>query len=93
MHDWTLIGINYTWEKKECVMKFKNCSSKIVEFTAMDVKNIHIPHVEDWGESVSVNAVIGPIESNGALKLKIEMQSGDVISISAKSIDMGINPK
>ena len=49
--------------------------------------SVIIPKKDDWGESVSVNEVFGPISiENGLLKISIQIQSGDMIEIAAKTI-------
>jgi len=52
------------------------------------VFDLHVPQVKDWGPSVSVNNVRGPLNgAAGRKRLEIEMQSGDVIVIEAAAFD------
>lgn len=88
MHDWTLIDICYIWKQSECIVKFKNSASITKVIKATNVTDLHIPHISDWGSSVSVNEVVGPEKINDALTLKIEMQSGDIIKLVADVINI-----
>jgi hypothetical protein len=90
MHDWTLIDICYLWEKSECILKLKNQSSVTAIIKATDVTELHIPHASDWGPSVSVNTVTGPVKFKDAFRLQIEMQSGDLITLIANEINMPV---
>ncbi len=88
MHDWTLVSILVEWEKALIEIKFLNAAGEVL-LTANGFTNIHIPKSNDWGPSVSVNKVIGPvILTNGIMRLEIHIQTGDVIEIEAKSIQM-----
>jgi len=84
MHDWTLLTISFTWETGEVQINFSCRKSQVKSLLAEGVINIHIPRLREWGPSVSVNTVVGPlILSNEMYELKIEMQSGDLITIVA----------
>lgn len=85
MHDWTIIDLTYDWKQKECSIRFKDSKSEIKEIKAYQVEVLSIPHNEGWGPSVSVNEVIGPTTVNDAQELKIEIQSGDTLTIRAES--------
>lgn len=88
MHDWVFLEANFLWHDGSCKLKFKNSSSetKFINFTG--VRKLIIPKQEEWGESVCVNKVSGPIQENGFEMLNIEMQSGDQIIIEAVKINM-----
>jgi len=89
MHDWSLIEIVADWATGQVTLSFKNNESKIEHITALGFSDLHIPKLHDWGDSVSVNEVYGPHrDPSGNFTLIIEIQSGDKISIKAKSINM-----
>lgn len=89
MHDWALLTILVIWFKGVATLAFKNSKSQNAELTAHGLMSIKIPKLEEWGESVSVNQVIGPTKlGNGCYGMKIEMQSGDIIEIEAESFLM-----
>ncbi|EGW21444.1 hypothetical protein [Methylobacter tundripaludum] len=89
MHDWTLVSILVDWIKGIVTITFKNYKSNQVILIADGLVNLHIPKREEWGESVSINEVTGPILlSNGNYHLKLEIQSGDKIELEAKFIKM-----
>ncbi|MCI0613363.1 hypothetical protein L0244_10260 [bacterium] len=89
MHDWTLIYITVDWLQKRIECRFKNSLSEEVSLIANQFNELHVPRYDEWGPSVSVNKVSGPIfTGSGNQVLKIEMQTGDIIEIVAKSIDI-----
>jgi hypothetical protein len=88
MHDWTLVSILFEWKSGCVTLEFRANRSKSAKLTAHGVCALHVPRLNDWGPSVSVNGVFGP--SNGASgrrELEVEMQSGDRIRIVAASFD------
>jgi len=86
MHDWTLVSIQFEWKEGRVALSLRNTKSETVSVIADGVADLMIPRRNEWGSSVSVNCVSGPIDHPGGLqKLDIEMQSGDVIQIVAKS--------
>jgi hypothetical protein len=89
MHDWTLISLELAWKDGRMTIELRNPKSAQVSLTAVDVSALHVPRAADWGPSVSINAVAGPmILPDGRQRLEIEMQSGDVIAITARSFVM-----
>ena len=88
MHDWTLLSVLFEWRDARVVVHFKSGvgDEKLV---AVSVVNLHVPKFSEWGQSVSVNGVRGPLVTESGLQLiEIEMQSGDVIRIVASSFEM-----
>lgn len=88
MHDWTLIKIVYEWEHGgHCRIFFRDRSSTDRSVEAHQVSTLSIPRKEEWGPSVSVNSVSYK-RSKDHQEMNIEMQSGDVISVTAYSIQL-----
>ena len=88
MHDWTLLSIVYDWKSGQVALQLRRGGSEFVSVAAMGVIDLHVPQRKEWGPSVSVNEVRGPIaEPRGKQVLEIEMQSGDVIRIVASSFN------
>ncbi|ACX90008.1 hypothetical protein EXT68_17085 [Pectobacterium parmentieri] len=87
MHDWTLLSLLIDWNKGELVIRLLNSNSEPVVIKANGVKLINIPKGGEWGESVSVNELI-ELDRNfdGFERMKIEVQSGDVIEVVAEEI-------
>jgi hypothetical protein len=86
MHDWTLISISFEWETGIAVLAFRRDGPQLVSVRAEGVSNLEVPRLNEWGPSVSVNEVRGPTNGlTGSQTLEIEMQSGDVIRITAIS--------
>lgn len=87
MHDWTLLSLLVDWREGQLVIKLLNNKSEQVLIKANGVKLINIPKSDEWGESVSVNEVIELGKNpHGFEKMKIEIQSGDVIEVVAEEI-------
>ena len=86
MHDWTLVSLTFDWQGASATLSLRNPSSETVSLVAENVVNLLMPKRDEWGRSVSVNEVAGPtLQSDGTQTLRIEMQSGDVIEITAGS--------
>lgn len=86
MHDWTLLSIVFEWKKGQVTLAFRGSDSQPVSVIAESVSRLEVPKLDEWGPSVSVNEVRGPTgEMAGYKKVEIEIQSGDVIKITAKS--------
>jgi hypothetical protein len=88
MHDWILLSAVFEWDRGKVIITFKSHSGMEV-LVAHSVVDLHVSQLNEWGPSVSVNEVSGPFAAGEALQsVEIEMQSGDVLSITAKSFDM-----
>jgi len=85
MHDWTLLSIVFDWKTGKVILSCRNLDSQLVSIVGENVTDLHVPRVREWDPSVSINEVHGPIDMAGTKQLTIEMQSGDVITISASS--------
>ncbi len=85
MHDWTLTAIHFDWTAGCVTIELKNQSSKKVAVVADGVSTLVVPRLQEWGPSSSVNELRGPSDITGGKHLFIEMQSGDVIEISART--------
>jgi hypothetical protein len=91
MHDWTLVSLAFDWVTGMVTLNLLNPQSQPVSIVAKNATMFHAPRIQEWGRSVSINAVIGPEDySIGKQKLQIEMQSGDVIEIIAESFKLPI---
>lgn len=89
MHDWTLLSISINWAEGAVVISFRNEKSEEVKLVAEGLVDIHVPKREEWGESVSINNVIGPLRGDdGIYSLELEVQSGDRIRLLARSVSM-----
>ena len=87
MHDWTLLTILFEWEAARVTLSFQGPEAGVASIVAEGVSRLDVPRLNEWGRSVSVNKVRGPAdnEKTGQGCLEIEMQSGDVITVSAVS--------
>lgn len=88
MHDWTLLSIFFDWRAARVTLSFRRPGGNAATITADGATRLDVPRYNEWGPSVSVNRVaLGPMhtEEGGreTRRLAIEMQSGDVIEVSA----------
>jgi hypothetical protein len=85
LHDATLESIEILWESRICICKLRQASpdqkTTVLRFTG--VTEVHVPHSNPWGPSSSVLEVSETVHS-----FKIEMQSGDTVSIEAIAVDV-----
>jgi len=89
MHDWTLLSIDFDWKHGRVAIVLEDTAFSERTLTAEEVLELKIPRANEWGPSVSVNEVFEIEQMPGAyLKLRLEMQSGDVIELVAKRINM-----
>jgi hypothetical protein len=89
LHDWTLISITLHWESGKLTAEFRGADSAIRLLIAKDVCDLKVPRTYPWGSSVSVNGISLVSETSAERKsLTIEMQSGDVIEISAADFEL-----
>ena len=86
MHDSTLISILFEWKDKRATLSFRTHGVAVISIVADGVTELHVPHDAPWGPSVSVNRIIGPMaKASGESIMEVEMQSGDVIRVVARS--------
>jgi len=87
LHDWTLLRINFDWYSARVMIELEDLTSVKQTLIAECVCELHVPKMNEWGPSISVNEIIeidAPIGQRR--RLNIEMQSGDVIRIVAEKI-------
>lgn len=88
LHDATLQEIRCECKISRCVLEFRTSrGNKKLIFE--EVTDISIPHQNPWGSSVSLNE----IRISRDATYEIEMQSGDVIRINAKTWRLDDNSK
>ena len=88
LHDATLNGVEILWKEGRCLIHLNVWSDQTQSSTPctlefVDVTSVVVPKSEPWGPSVSVN---NAKFSDG--KFNIEMQSGDIIAVTAKSFSL-----
>ncbi|WP_411705596.1 hypothetical protein [Edaphovirga cremea] len=87
MHDYTLLDIFIEWKSGVARIDLLDNDSLKVSININELIFSGVPRLHEWGESVSINNLIGPVLTpSGSMKLEIEMQSGDVIELIAKNI-------
>ncbi|MNK79732.1 hypothetical protein D3C87_994080 [compost metagenome] len=89
MHDWTLVEIRIDWAASSAVLiALDECSlSRSIFFRGL--REFSADRREHWGPSSSINeASWDDSSTDGGVSLKVEMQSGGMISISAAAADI-----
>src|SRR5438128_4584782 len=88
LHDWSLLSLSYDWKTATATFHVR-WDSVERQLVGLNATELSVPHSAPWGPSVSINTVEGPtLEETGDFTLKIQMQSGDVISLRAASIEL-----
>lgn len=95
LHDATLESIELTWSSGEVVLRVRTGDAtrprRVIVGSA--VRRFTCDRQLPWGFSVSINAVRGPAAAGDDLSvLEIEMQSGDLIRIEARSFSLDFAP-
>lgn len=87
LHDAVLLSIEHRWGEKRLRCVFLPVSREPRPLTLIfdGVTEVHIPAMEPWGASNSVNTVTCD-DQRGVFDFAIEMQSGDLIQINAKDL-------
>jgi hypothetical protein len=86
MHEWVLLSIVFDWKSGQLTFSFDTDQVGIISLVAEGVVDLHVPQMNPWGPSVHVNQVREPgAETRERHKLEIEMQSGDIITVTAAS--------
>lgn len=88
LHDWSLISISYDWKASTATFDLE-CADGLRQLIASGTTDLSVPHSAPWGPSDSINSVERSLmEGSSSFSLRIEMQSGDVISLQAASIEL-----
>jgi hypothetical protein len=82
LHDATLVEIKVLWKERLCVLRLAMPSSVTSDLTFWNISAVNIPANQPWGPSVSINKTV----TKDGGKYEIEMQSGDVLRITASNI-------
>ncbi len=91
MHDWTMNEIKFDWRLGHVAIELEDSTFTTRTLIAEGVTDIQIPRANEWGPSVSVNEVSAiELLPSGLKKLRIEMQSGDVIQIVAERFTLPV---
>jgi hypothetical protein len=88
LHDAIIEELRLDYRAGTVLVMFKTAAGR-VNLTAEGVFMVRAPRREPWGSSAGVNVVRGPgpVYAEGtAVQVEIEMQSGDVLEIEARSI-------
>jgi len=87
LHDTTLDRIELSWKSGGAIFHIKTYIDKRdinIEMIIQGLTDLKVPRFYPWGPSVSINKAWQE-NSGEAIKLVIEMQSGDIIEARAKS--------
>ena len=83
-HDATLLSVQADWVDGAAVVLLRVAGvEEPVKVRANGLIDLRLPRERPWGPSVSVNSL-----HVDAQEMRIEMQSGDTIAITANSFDV-----
>jgi hypothetical protein len=87
MHDWLLEEIIVDWSAGFAVLQVVSAASERLQIRAAGLKELHVQRWEPWGPTRSIDRVDGPLKGvDGASAIEIQMQTGDVIRLTAREI-------
>jgi len=89
LHDATLESIEIDWRSGTATIRLSLVGDPppTLALVLSGLRQVHVPRDEPWGPSVSVNAADYVDGSDaGDLSLRLEMQSGDQITLRAGSL-------
>ena len=89
MHDWTLLSVDFDWAHAVAESRFSPVGGGERTLRVSGVIDLHIPKHKFWGPSVSINRAEWELGRGNAVQtVRIEMQSGDVITVDAAAFDL-----
>lgn len=89
MHDWILVGMQFDWAEGEAELRLLDESSVHRAIIFKRLREVSVDRREHWGPSNSINdAFWTGTDGEDGIALKIEMQSGGIIRISAASCEV-----
>ena len=92
-HDWILLRVVVDWHAATARVDLQSASG-LHSIGADGLIDLHAPRLMPWGRSNAINTLEGPTPGprHDVLTLEIEMQSGDLIRIAARSFDVPAYP-
>lgn len=88
LHDATLVSVQLDWATGTTVLALRTGlpEAPTIAVTAEGTTQLRCPRKWPWGESVSISEIRGPTAHENGSRLEIEMQSGDVLEVEARSM-------
>jgi hypothetical protein len=88
LHDAVMEGIEIDWKSATATLRFGLVGDPPPKLALVfgGLREIHIPREQPWGPSVFVNVAEYVADNGDDLAVRIEMQSGDDITLRAKSV-------
>jgi len=85
LHDFTLLRLVVDWEAKTATLELKGPNGPR-KFEVGGLRKIELTRDDPWGPSVSVNSVVITRDDDLALRVIVEMQTGDEIKLHCADI-------
>lgn len=93
MHDWTLLEVKLDWAECAAEIVLLDERSLPRKLSFKGVSRLSVDRREHWGPSSSVNEARWQLDiATGGVCLKIEMQSGGMIEVSATAVELDGQP-
>jgi hypothetical protein len=89
LHDATVDLMVVDWKNVAVRVSFKLCKegAPLVTLVMFGFTDVRLPRLEPWGSSLSVNLARITHGAPGAVNLSLQLQSGDVLTVDAESVD------
>ena len=89
LHDATLHAIHFDWSSSTCTLNLSGGPELSADFTATlhGVSMLSVPAAQPWGKSVSILKAA----EVSAGRFEFAMQSGDTITVVARSIKFEVH--
>ena len=90
LHDATLDSIGVDWPGRLATVTFRRGDSTATAVVSSLIR-LDLPRAEPWGPSSSVNSIEQTGEVGVAVRLSLEMQSGDVLVAEVAGVEWVID--
>jgi len=85
LHDETLLSIELLWREGTAQLRLRGVNGDH-RIEVDEVTHVDCPRALSWGPSVSINTATVTAASPTAIQFTLEMQTGDALTISGRSI-------
>jgi hypothetical protein len=88
LHDGVLLSAEMKWSEAKVVLAVRTGAGD-KRVVVHEATRLECPRDLPWGPSICINEIrINPVPSSVALRIEIEMQSGDVLVILGKAVHL-----
>jgi len=94
LRDATLVDVQLDWISglMRMALRPKGTVGVSLSIVATGLRSLQCPRRFPWGDSVAIDEVVPPVETNEGSQIEIQMQSGDLIIVLAESFELRSTP-